>query len=103
MTGSGDSGEDNFTSIKDPEAFKKVVLEQKTQAVANPAAAVQAPAAAAASPTAPAGQAEAPAPAVPAPPVDPMAQIDQLAKLRDAGAISPAEYEAKKTELLARV
>ncbi len=91
MTASGDSGEDNFTSIIGPEAFKKVVLEQKTLAMANPAAV--APAA----PAPAAVQAAAPAPA------DPMAQIDQLAKLRDAGSISSDEFEAKKAELLARI
>jgi hypothetical protein len=32
-----------------------------------------------------------------------MAQIDQLAKLRDAGAISAAEFETKKAELLSRI
>ena len=99
MTGSGDSGEDNFTSIIGPEAFKKSVLEQKSQAMANPAAATPA----APSPSAPAVQAGASAAPASVPPADPMAQIDQLAKLRDAGAISPAEYETKKTELLARV
>jgi hypothetical protein len=32
-----------------------------------------------------------------------MATLTELAKLRDAGAITPEEYEAKKTELLARI
>jgi hypothetical protein len=32
-----------------------------------------------------------------------MTTLTELAKLRDAGAITPAEYEAKKTELLARI
>jgi hypothetical protein len=98
MTGSGDSGEDNFTSIKGPEGFKKTVLEQKTQAMANPA-----PAPAAPPPTASPMQAEAPASAAPVPPPDPMVQIDQLAKLRDAGSISAEEFATKKAELLARI
>jgi hypothetical protein len=32
-----------------------------------------------------------------------MSTLTELAKLRDAGAITPTEYEAKKTELLARI
>lgn len=34
---------------------------------------------------------------------DPMAQIEKLAKLRDAGAISEEEFESKKAELLSRI
>jgi hypothetical protein len=30
-------------------------------------------------------------------------QIEQLARLRDAGHITPEEYEAKKAELLGRM
>ena len=30
-------------------------------------------------------------------------QIEQLARLRDAGHITPEEYEAKKSELLGRM
>src|SRR5262245_8463101 len=89
LTASGDTGEDNFTSIKQPDAFKKVVIEQKTSAMSVP----QAPAPSAPTPAATAAPA----------PLDPMAQLDQLAKLRDAGSITPEEYEAKKTELLARI
>jgi hypothetical protein len=32
-----------------------------------------------------------------------MEQIKQLAQLRDIGAVTPAEFEAKKAELLARL
>ena len=57
----------------------------------------------AAEPTAPA-VAPVVAPAVSATPApDPMAALNSLADLRDRGAISPEEYEAKKTELLARM
>ena len=91
MTRSGEAGQDNFTSIKGPDAFKKGVLEQKTQATASPAPA--APAAPVALPQT--------APAMPA--TDPMAQIDQLANLRDAGSISPEEFDSKKEELLSRI
>jgi hypothetical protein len=34
---------------------------------------------------------------------DVTATLGELARLRDAGAITAAEYEAKKTELLARL
>jgi hypothetical protein len=92
LTASGDTGEDNFTSIKQPDAFKKVVIEQKTSALTAPQPG-PAPAAAAA-----------PAPAAPAPaPADAVAQIDQLARLRDSGAITPEEFATKKAELLARI
>jgi len=92
LTASGDTGEDNFTSIKQPDAFKKVVIEQKTSALTAPQPG-PAPAAAAA-----------PAPAAPAPaPADAVAQIDQLARLRDSGAITPEEFDTKKAELLARI
>lgn len=36
-------------------------------------------------------------------PVDPAQRLQQLADLRDRGAITQAEYEAKKAELLARL
>jgi len=46
-------------------------------------------------------------PPPPAPPVDPSLDVTQtlarLADLRDKGAITPADYEAKKTELLGRL
>jgi hypothetical protein len=52
----------------------------------------------------------APAPLAPAPPPTPAAaavdvtdQIAKLAGLRDSGAITPEEYEAKKSELLGRI
>jgi uncharacterized membrane protein YdbT with pleckstrin-like domain len=97
MTASGDTGQDNFTSIKSPEAFKKTVFEEKATAgtTVSAAAAAAAPKPAAASPAAPASPAAAAA--------DPMAQIDQLARLRDSGAITPAEFEAKKADLLSRI
>jgi len=40
----------------------------------------------------------------PAPPADdPAVRLQKLADLRDRGAITPEEFEAKKTELLARL
>ncbi len=47
---------------------------------------------------------QAPAPAAPAPPGAAVPeQIEQLAKLRDAGHITSAEFEQKKAELLGRM
>jgi hypothetical protein len=40
----------------------------------------------------------APAPAAPAP--DPIAQLTQLAALKDSGALTEAEFEAQKAKLL---
>jgi uncharacterized membrane protein YdbT with pleckstrin-like domain len=45
----------------------------------------------------------APAPPAAAPPADVPTQIEQLARLRDEGHISVAEFEAKKAELLNRM
>jgi hypothetical protein len=58
------------------------------QAQANQAQAAEAPAAAPAA-----------APAEPAP--DPIAQLTQLAALKDSGALTEAEFEAEKAKLLA--
>jgi hypothetical protein len=106
MTASGDTGEDNFTSIKRPDAFKKAVFEEKAGAASRQHAAAAASASAAASapsaaPVSAAPPAAGPAPAAPA--VDPMTQIDQLARLRDSGAITPEEFDAKKADLLSRI
>ena len=95
MTASGDAGQDNFTSMKGVDAFKKTILEQKAQASAAPVPA--------AAPSVPAAAPVVAAPAPPPPAPDPMATIAELAKLRDAGAITPAEFDAKKAELLARI
>lgn len=48
--------------------------------------------------------APAPAPAAPAQATDDVfAQLEKLGKLRDAGVLTPEEFEAKKAELLARL
>jgi uncharacterized membrane protein YdbT with pleckstrin-like domain len=104
MTASGDTGEDNFTSIKGPDVFKKTVFEEKATAASTggvAAAAAQPVAAAASQPAAAAVMPSATAAAAVA--SDPMAQIDQLARLRDSGAITPEEFEAKKADLLTRI
>ena len=49
---------------------------------------------------APPEYAPAPAPAPAAPAADPIAQLTQLAALRDSGALSEAEFEAQKAKVL---
>jgi len=95
MGASGEAGADNFTSIKKADELKKKMLEQKIATASAPA---MAPAVAMAPAMAPAmgapvqsGQAEI------------MSTLTGLANLRDHGAITPDEYETKKTELLARL
>ena len=85
---SGEAGQDTFTTVRKVEEFKKTIFQQKTaqgdkqiDRMAGAAKRVPRPAAA----TATAGA------------------LADLAKLRDAGAITPAEYDAKKAELLARI
>jgi len=92
LTASGDAGDDNFTSMKAPDAFKKTVLEQKHEAALAP---VRAQTSERAAPTAPVAAATAA--------TDPTATIAQLAALRDSGAITVEEFEAKKAELLGRI
>ena len=90
------AGSDNFTTMRGVDAFKKTILEQKQAAgAAPPASAVPAQAAPAPAP--------APTAAAASPAQGPMAAINDLAKLRDSGAISDAEFEAKKAELLSRI
>jgi hypothetical protein len=101
---SGQAGADRFQTITDPDAFRQRIMEAKMAADAG--ASVQpAPAAPAPSPPAPA---EPPAPApLPAPPAAPAPDdvdtLTRLAQLRDSGAITPEEYEAKKAEILSRL
>jgi uncharacterized membrane protein YdbT with pleckstrin-like domain len=93
-TQSGNAGADRFSTIKKAEAFRNAIMTRKmSDAGRGPAAS-----AAATTPVAAAAAAVAPAA-----PVDPMAALNSLADLRDRGAISAEEYEAKKTELLARM
>jgi len=96
MSASGQAGADTLTTIRDVEAFKKTIIEQKTGATATASQAVaQAIVAAQA----------APAVAAPAAPTSAeiTATLADLAKLRDSGAITDAEFEAKKADLLSRL
>jgi hypothetical protein len=121
LTAAEESNLDDYDMIRDPKGFKKVMLTQK-QALENsysyravppspPFRATAEPAA-----EAPAAQPEAAEP-VPAPPpateptlaepIDESLEVTQtlarLADLRDRGAISAEEYDAKKQELLGRL
>jgi hypothetical protein len=91
---SGDAGVDRFRSITGPMEFRNAIMSQKN-AVATPVAAA---------PVAP----SAPTPvATAAPPASSSADaadaLAKLADLRDRGAITAEEFEAKKTEILARM
>jgi uncharacterized membrane protein YdbT with pleckstrin-like domain len=87
VTASGDAGVDNLTSIRAVDAFQREILEQKAGAGVATAAA----------PTTAAGSSAQPAS------TDITATLGELARLRDAGAITFEEFEAKKKELLARL
>ena len=108
MTAS-EAGINNLRALRDPIGFKKAMMESKTERMIDlntPRATPQAPAAPAPVPP-PVAPAPAPAPVAPAPPppdADEVAKtIASLATLRDSGAITPEEYEAKKQELLDRI
>jgi uncharacterized membrane protein YdbT with pleckstrin-like domain len=95
MSASGEAGADSFTTVREVEEFKREVLEQKTGAAPS----TQPPAEAESARTGNSGaQAHVPGAAA-----EITATLSGLARLRDAGAITATEYEAKKTELLARI
>jgi hypothetical protein len=90
---SGEAGADRFQTIVDPEAFRTRIMEAKMAADGIPANAAP-----------PAAAEPAPSPATPAAaPPDDAQTLTRLAELRDSGAITPEEYEAKKAEILARM
>jgi uncharacterized membrane protein YdbT with pleckstrin-like domain len=95
VSASGEAGADRFTNIRDVEPFKRELLEQKSGAGALGERAADAQPAGASPPS--------PATLAPASSGDITATLGELARLRDAGAITAADYEAKKTELLARI
>ena len=93
MSASGESGADSFTAVRQVDEFKRQILEQKTtiSAAAGAAGAAGATGPAAQAAVAPAGSADA------------MATLAGLAQLRDSGAITAEEYEAKKQEVMSRI
>jgi len=102
-----ESGNERMLALKDPIGFKKAVLEAKTARTLrmNTAAYTASNVAAGVAPAA-----AAPAPVPVAPPLhaapsgeDVTRTLTALAGLRDSGAITPEEYDAKKKELLDRI
>jgi uncharacterized membrane protein YdbT with pleckstrin-like domain len=92
LSASGEAGADKFTTVVKADVLKKTILERKIASDSPAAAPAAAPTASAASPAgASTAQSEA------------LATLNQLAQLRDSGAITPQEYEAKKAEVLSRV
>ena len=89
LTASGDAGDDTFTSMKAPMRSRRPSSSRRSGRQGRIGRA-GAPAAPATAPHPPGSK-------------DAMSTLTELAKLRDAGAITPAEYETKKTELLARI
>jgi uncharacterized membrane protein YdbT with pleckstrin-like domain len=103
LTTSGAAGQDKFICITKPLGFRNAAVEQKMALGKAQLDTAPAPAAAAA----PAVAAAAPAAAAPASSTaassDDAATLLRLQDLRDKGAITPEEYEAKKSEILARM
>jgi uncharacterized membrane protein YdbT with pleckstrin-like domain len=103
LTTSGSAGEDRFLCITKPLEFRNAAVEQKMAGGKGRADTAPAPA-----PLAPAQAPQptaAPSAAAPSAPAssDDAATLLRLADLRDKGAITPEEYEAKKSEILARM
>ena len=92
LSASGEAGADTFTAVRKSEELKKHILEQKVKT-----AAIEVPAIAGA----PVGDSGAAATGA-ASPSQVLTTLAVLASLRDAGTITPDEYESKKTDLLAR-
>lgn len=106
-----DSAIDRFRMLRQAPTFKKVMLDQKhdleTEFSRMPGPPLRSqPALAATDPAAPAGG-PSPTPSAPVRQATSAEEITdavaRLAGLRDSGAITPAEFEAKKAELLSRL
>jgi len=100
-----ESGNERMLALRDPIGFKKAVLEAKTARTLRMTTAAYT-----ASGVAAAAAAPAPAAAPVAPPPRPVSSTEDVTKtltalagLRDSGAITPEEYDAKKKELLDRI
>jgi len=100
---------DRYRMLAEAQTFKRTMLEQKhnveQETFPIPAPPLRAPA-----PMPAAAPEPAPAPAAPAAPVKPAMSseditkaLGDLADLRDRGALTPEEFEAKKAELLGRL
>ena len=111
-----DQAVDRYHMLRDPKEFKKTMLTQKhnleTEFIYGrpPTPPLRADEDRAAAPAAPAPAMPAPAPAAPAPAAsdedesrDVTETLARLSDLRDKGAITAEEYEAKKDELLGRL
>lgn len=105
-----EAGNQTMLALRDPVEFKKAVLEAKSaRTVAIGSAVYAASGAPATPPAAPAAPPPATAGAPAAPPVrhatgeEVTRTLTALAGLRDSGAITDAEFEAKKRELLDRI
>jgi uncharacterized membrane protein YdbT with pleckstrin-like domain len=89
VTSSGEAGVDNLTAIRHVQQFQRAILEQKAGGPSSPAS-VDTPGGAPPPPSTPSS-------------AELTATLGELAKLRDAGALTPEEFDAKKAELLARI
>ena len=102
FTQSGDAGADEFRTIVGATDFRNAMMNVKIAEQTGRYVA-PAPAPAALVPAAPVPVAPAPVAAAHASADDQAARLVKLAELRDQGIISPEEFEAKKTEILARM
>ena len=104
LTTSGEAGIDRFLTITKPNEFRAAVMNQKMAVGGGEGQGARAATPAAAASVA---AAEKPAAAVAAAPAMTSAEaadaLDRLADLHARGALTDAEFEAKKTELLARM
>jgi len=108
MTVSGSAGADHFRSITQATEFRNAMMERKlADQQADRAPAAVAPAPVVPAPVAPAAVEAPVAPAPVAAPgpsaADSADAIKRLADLRDQGLLTDAEFEAKKSEILARM
>jgi uncharacterized membrane protein YdbT with pleckstrin-like domain len=94
FTQSGNAGADHFKTITQPEALRNAIMTRKMADVSSaPGGPIATPDALNVASSAPNSASSA----------DAAAALASLADLRDRGAITPSEYEAKKTEILARI
>jgi uncharacterized membrane protein YdbT with pleckstrin-like domain len=99
LTTSGQAGIDRFLTITKPNDFRNAVMNQKMATGGNEGLTPRPAAAAVAAEPAPTTAATAPAMTS----TEAADALDRLADLHARGALTDAEFEAKKTELLARM